>query len=107
MVKRSDEPKTSPFDALRIARLPKLAEAAPDVQMSEQPAVQLSSPVAAPKPGLSVLAKSRDPRYVKFTTYVPREMHLRAKSRLVGQGRELSDLVAELLAGWLAKQPDV
>lgn len=97
MGKRSDETRVSPFDALRIARL---AKEPADVQTSEQPDSQMAAPPAG-------LAKSRDPRYVKFTTYVPRELHLRAKSRLVGQGRELSDLVAELLNGWLSKQPDV
>ena len=100
MGKRLDEPKVSPFDALRIARL---AKAVPDVQTVEQPTSQT---VKQPDVPLTGLAKSRDPRYVKFTTYVPRDMHLRAKSRLVSQGRELSDLVAELLDGWLAKQVD-
>ena len=97
MGKKPDEPKVSPFDALRIARLSKMA---PDVQPSEQPAVQMAEQSNVQ----TGLAKSRDPRYVKFTTYVPREMHLRAKSRLVSQGRELSDLVAELLDDWLSKQ---
>ena len=97
MVRKGDEPKASPFDALRIARM---AKPAPDVQMLEQADSQTAKPANG-------LAKSRDPRYVKFTTYVPREMHLRAKSRLVSQGRELSDLVAELLDGWLSKQSDV
>ena len=53
---------------------------------------------------LTGLAKSRDPRYVKFTTYVPRQTHLRVKSLLVGEGRELSDLVSELLEDWLSRQ---
>jgi len=100
MVKRSEEPKASPFDALRIARL---AKASVDGQTSEQLTSQTVEQVDVPVTGL---AKSRDPRYVKFTTYVPREMHLRAKMRLVSQGRELSDLVAELLDGWLSKQAD-
>lgn len=97
MARRDDGPKASPFDALRIARLPPVD---PDVQMVKQLDGQTVTPPAG-------LAKSRDPRYVKFTTYVPRETHLRAKSRLVSQGRELSDLVAELLDGWLSKQVDV
>jgi hypothetical protein len=100
MGKRVDEPKVSPFDALRIARLAKVT---PDVQTVEQLDIQTVKQPDVPAAGL---AKSRDPRYVKFTTYIPRDMHLRAKSRLVGQGRELSDPVAELLDGWLAKQVD-
>lgn len=94
MAKRGDDAKASPFDALRIARL---GQARPDVQMSEH----LDSQTAGAVTGL---AKSRDPGYVKFTTYVPRETHLRVKSLLVSQGRELSGLVAELLGEWLARQ---
>lgn len=105
MGKRADEPKVSPFDALRIARLSK---AAPASQTSEQLNVPTSEWLnVQPVKQLTGLAKSRDPKYVKFTTYVPRETHLRTKSRLVGQGRELSDLVAELLDEWLAKQSAV
>ncbi|HEY3412154.1 MAG TPA: hypothetical protein VGM51_03745 [Armatimonadota bacterium] len=100
MGKRVDEARVSPFDALRIARLAKVV---PDVQMVKQSDSQIEKQPDVPLTGL---AKSRDPRYVKFTTYIPRDMHLRAKSRLVSQGRELSDLVAELLDGWLAKQVD-
>jgi hypothetical protein len=99
MVKRNEEQKASPFDALRIARLSKAAPS--DVQTGKQPNIQPASHSPAAVTGL---AKSRDPRYVKFTTYIPKDMHLKAKSRLVSQGRELSDLVAELLDSWLAKQ---
>ena len=105
MVRKSDEPKVSPFDALRIARLSKVTPAS---QTSEPPDTQTAEWVnSQPVTQLAGLAKSRDPKYVKFTTYIPREMHLRAKSRLVSQGRELSDLVAELLDEWLAKQSTV
>jgi hypothetical protein len=102
MVKRADEQKVSPFDALRIARLSKSTPS--DVQTGEQPTIHTAGHSDVPVTGL---AKSRDPRYVKFTTYIPREMHLKTKSRLVSQGRELSDLVAELLDSWLSKQADI
>jgi hypothetical protein len=46
-------------------------------------------------------AKSQNPDFVKLTAYVPRELHRAAKVRLVQQGREISELVAELLAHWL------
>ena len=46
------------------------------------------------------LAKSQNPSYTKFTTYIPIELHRSVKAKLVGQGRELSDLVEELLRGW-------
>jgi hypothetical protein len=37
---------------------------------------------------------------MKFTTYVPIQLHRAVKSKLVGQGRELSDLVEQLLREW-------
>jgi hypothetical protein len=48
------------------------------------------------------LAKSQDPTYTKFTTYIPVDLHRAVKMKLVGQGRELSDLVEELLRRWNA-----
>lgn len=46
------------------------------------------------------LAKSQDPAYTKFTTYIPIELHRAVKAKLVGKGRELSDLVEEVLREW-------
>jgi hypothetical protein len=46
-------------------------------------------------------AKSQNPDFVKLTAYVPRELHRAAKVRLVQQGREISELVEELLTRWL------
>ncbi len=51
------------------------------------------------------LAKSADPAYIKFTTYVRKSTHLGVKTLLVRKEMEFSDLVEELLATWL-KQHD-
>lgn len=51
--------------------------------------------------GFRPLAKSADPAYVKFTTYVRKSTHLGVKTRLVSKEKELSDLVEELLSKWL------
>ncbi len=51
------------------------------------------------------LAKSADPAYIKFTTYVRKSTHLGVKTLLVSKEMEFSDLVEELLATWL-KQHD-
>ncbi len=51
------------------------------------------------------LAKSSDPAYIKFTTYVRKSTHLGVKTMLVSKEMEFSDLVEELLATWL-KQHD-
>ena len=47
------------------------------------------------------LAKSTDPAFTKFTTYVRKTTHREVKMRLVGEDRELSDLVEDLLGAWL------
>ena len=47
------------------------------------------------------LAKSADPSFMKFTTYIRKTTHLGVKTRLVSKGKELSDLVEELLSNWL------
>src|SRR5438874_1408388 len=48
--------------------------------------------------------KSRDPGFVKLTAYVPRQLHRAAKARLIEQGREISDLIEQLVADWLKQQ---
>ncbi|MEW6735678.1 MAG: hypothetical protein AB1489_30585 [Acidobacteriota bacterium] len=52
------------------------------------------------------LAKRNDPNYVSFTTYIKRENHIAAKIALLqeGRGRELSELVDDLIAEWLKSQ---
>lgn len=47
------------------------------------------------------LAKSTDPAFTKFTTYIRKTTHLGVKTRLVSKEKELSDLVEELLSNWL------
>jgi len=115
---------SSPFDALRIARLPlgrsgeedkaviPGSEATKtvnqldvqtskhlDIEALEQPDVQTSK-----QP--DQLAKSKDPAYVKFTTYIDRDIHLRVKALAVRHQLEMSQLVEELLVGWLKRYPE-
>lgn len=47
------------------------------------------------------LAKSNNPEFMKFTTYIRKTTHLGVKTRLVSKEKELSDLVEELLSNWL------
>jgi hypothetical protein len=51
-----------------------------------------------------ILAKSRNPGYVKLTAYVPRELHLNLKLALTKQGREISHLITELVSEWLKSE---
>lgn len=88
----------SPFDALKIARLGKPA-ASPqtDGEASRRPDIHMSEQVNSQfRP-----SKSTDPEFMKFTTYVRKTTHRTVKTRLVSEGRELSDLVEELMVKWL------
>lgn len=62
---------------------------------STNPSPQANGDFAKP------LAKSSDPAFTKFTTYIRKTTHRAAKMRLVGEDRELSDLVEDLLSTWL------
>ena len=77
----------SPFEVLKRAR----TSEQPTSETPQQLAVQTSRQ----------LAKSKDDDFVKFTSYVRRHTHRAVKTRLVEQGREMSDLVEELLSQWL------
>jgi hypothetical protein len=48
-------------------------------------------------------AKRSDPAYVGFTTYIRKDTHLKVKIALLqeGNGRELSELVEDLLSRWV------
>ena len=46
--------------------------------------------------------KSASPDYIKLTSYIRRETHLAVKKRLLDEGREISELVEELMTNWLA-----
>lgn len=51
--------------------------------------------------------KRSDPDYVGFTTYIRKDTHHDVKVALLQEkeGRELSELVEDLLAGWLKSKP--
>lgn len=53
------------------------------------------------------LAKSADPAYIKFTTYIRKSTHIGVKTRLVSKEKELSDLVEELLSNWLKENESI
>ena len=63
------------------------------------------APVEAPAPKKRgrPAGKRSDPGYVQVTAYVPAELHHNIKVALLQerQGREFSELVAELLTSWL------
>jgi len=106
MAKQS-KPAASPFDALVQARRAPLTEGTIQTvkqlnrHTSEQLNVQTSD---QPDGQLVARAKSTDPDFLKFTTYIRKDTHRAVKVKIVEQGREFSDLVEELLSAWLQRQ---
>lgn len=95
------KPAASPFDALvTVRRSPSSADPSA-IQSSTHLNVQTSDRLAVQK---APMAKSADPEFLKFTTYIRKQTHRAVKVKVVEQGREFSDLVEELLTDWLHKQ---
>jgi hypothetical protein len=67
----------------------------PDSQMADQPTLT---------PAAGRMAKSADPDFTKFTVYVRRSTHRAAKLRAIGEGRELSEVVEDLLRRWASER---
>lgn len=91
-------PASSPFDALVGAR--RQREVVSGSQAPEHLNIQPSQHLGAR--AFKQLAKSVDPEYVKFTTYIRKSTHKRLKMEGLQQGRELSELIEDLVEKWLA-----
>ena len=101
------EPMPSPFNKLLDVKRARERDSqtasgsvGPDGQTSSQIAENIDA-IGAPVR----LAKSADPNFTKFTTYIRKNTHLAAKLRVVAEGRELSEIVEELLSRWAAEKP--
>lgn len=87
-----------------------MAKRADNTRSSRGPSgpTQSGREAAGQKPDNSrPLAKSADPAYMKFTTYIRKSTHLGVKTRLVSKRKELSDLVEELLSNWLREDEPI
>jgi len=86
---------------------PEWAEPAPQPPGVETPPPS-PAPVETPAPKKRgrPAGKRSDPGYVQVTAYIPSELHHNIKVALLQerQGREFSELVAELLTDWLASR---
>jgi hypothetical protein len=90
-----------------MAKRPENATATRSSYESEGPAgnagiVHEDRPVSSRR-----LAKSADPAFMKFTTYIKKATHLGVKTRLVSKEKELSDLVEDLLSNWLKENESI
>lgn len=66
---------------------------------SGRPSVQRTNRTAPRR--ASTKGKSADPAFVKLTSYIRRDTHLAVKKRLLDEGKEISELVQDLMVGWL------
>lgn len=46
-------------------------------------------------------SKSTDPTYHRTTIYLPKQLHRQLKAVAASQERQMSDIVTELIEGWL------
>lgn len=46
-------------------------------------------------------AKSKDPNYQRSTVYLPKNVHQRLKLAAIQDGKEISEVIEELVNGWL------
>jgi hypothetical protein len=67
--------------------------------MPENPDTQVDAVRPGRKP-----AKHSNPDYVQTSLYLPREGKNKVRARLLEQGKELSELVEDMLRDWLLKQ---
>lgn len=57
-------------------------------------------PEAKPKPPQK-RSKSKDPNYVRTTVYLPKGLHRQLKAAAAAEDQEMSEVVAQLIEGWL------
>ena len=78
----------------------------PNTEQTEPPNIQTSkySDAQASKHSdaqTSKLAKSKDPNYQRSTVYLPKGLHQRLKMAALQDGREISDIVEEMVDEWI------
>jgi len=71
---------------------------------SETPPPTEATPTTEP---LSKKSKSSDPDYMRTTVYLPKKLHRRLKSVAADEEKEISEIVEELVANWLASRENV
>ena len=47
------------------------------------------------------LGKRSDPDYLQITAYIRKDVHKTVKRKLVGEDKDMSDVIGELLEEWL------
>jgi len=103
-----------PDDAARIAGLASILQSGnrqKEIPPSPAPAAaamvaEATPPQASPRSRKQPIGKNRDPNYHQCGLYIRKTTHKKARRRLedTQPGKDLSELVQELLEQWLASQ---
>jgi hypothetical protein len=96
--------KSPPPPAASARTVPPVAAPTPPPAAPPSPA---PAEIATPRGPGRPRGKRSDPTFDQVTAYVPRELYRRVRIALLedDRGQEFSELVAELLAAWLADRP--
>ena len=65
------------------------------------PIADASVPAVSVAPPLSGPTRRGNPAYRQFSAYVPDDLYRRFKSKLALENRDLSEVMEELIVGWL------
>ncbi|MGD1873501.1 MAG: CopG family transcriptional regulator [Mastigocoleus sp.] len=49
-------------------------------------------------------SKSTDPNYTRTTVYLPKQLHRQLKAAAASEVRQMSDIIIELIEGWLEEK---
>lgn len=79
-----------------------VSEAEPeDNGATVEPTIAPAPVSAVPKRGRAK-GKRSDPNYTQVGAYIPKELDLAVKGKLLGSGQDFSELIADLLVKWLS-----
>ncbi len=72
-----------------------------------KPTTKAETEEAATAKKLHKKSKSSNPYYMRTTVYLPKKLHRQLKSAAADEEREISEIVEELVANWLASRKDI
>ena len=110
MTKKHKSKQSTMFDALAKKTekrsstdnsAPSVVELATDLRSRQEPQADELPEPAKQRRNRAKTGKRSNPNYTQVGCYLPRELNNEVKMELVGDPRDFSDLVAELLNRWL------
>jgi hypothetical protein len=97
----TEKKKTRFSGIINRAAHPAESPVEPEIETTPPPALQpVPSAPQTPKMGRPG-GKKTNPEYTQVTVYLRKDVHRQAKKILIDDGREFSELVDELVSGWI------